>query len=191
MKNIFDEVKILNISEEQKEYLEKIKKEFTESKFQYDESNFFCGTIANFNEVRNEEILNRMLNNQVDFESDSSSRYIYTEAGVYRYSNHWNCRVASCSWLLDNTEISNQYKLGFCEWKNFVPNNLHIIVYSKNKALLEKYVDIEGCNFSNKFYGVLQNYWKYLQHNKIGFYVEIEKEQLYNLNQEYCESMTI
>lgn len=73
-----------------------------------------------------------------------SSKYFYTEKGVYRLSDHWGeCR--SCFWLLEEfgNELKNtvenynkwlykpedyrfsdedffsSFKLGFCKWENF------------------------------------------------------------------------
>jgi hypothetical protein len=51
-----------------------------------------------------------------------SSRYWYTKKGVYRLSSHWG-QCASCSWLLNNEEISEEENfMGFCSWNNFQKN---------------------------------------------------------------------
>lgn len=48
-----------------------------------------------------------------------SSRYWYTEEGVYRKSNHWGkCR--DCFWTIDGEELnSHEEMVGFCKWEDF------------------------------------------------------------------------
>jgi len=49
--------------------------------------------------------------------SSISSRYWYTEEGVYRKSNHWGkCR--DCYWTIDGEE-SDEEMIGFCRWEDF------------------------------------------------------------------------
>ena len=45
-----------------------------------------------------------------------SSRYWYTNEGVFRASDHWG-NSASCFWELENQ--TEQSKVGFCYWKDF------------------------------------------------------------------------
>lgn len=52
-----------------------------------------------------------------------SSKYWYTEEGVYRESDHWN-RVASCNWSLLSSNskpiLSKKTNVGFAKWNDFV-----------------------------------------------------------------------
>lgn len=59
-----------------------------------------------------------------DFESESGSRYYYTEKGMYRLSNHWG-RLANSKWrLVSNNEAKDsKIKLGFANWNDFYPDN--------------------------------------------------------------------
>lgn len=178
MNKIEEYLNTLNLDEEQKEYLEMIKQDF--GKFKYNKDTFFCSTIANFKEVENEEILNKMKNNDVDFQSNSDSKYIYIKEGVYRYSNHWNKGVASCSWFLDNKEV-DELKLGFCKWSDFIPNNFRLTIYAKNIELMEKYARVEKLDISKKFvYGRCFNYYKYFVKDNFGTGVKIENKIRYD-----------
>lgn len=58
------------------------------------------------------------------YKSKSGSLYVYSEKGVYRYSNHWG-RVANCRWKIKGIEdYKNQhYYVGYAEWSNFHPLN--------------------------------------------------------------------
>ncbi len=58
------------------------------------------------------------------FKSKSGSEYHFTEAGVYRISNHWG-RAANCRWrLIASQEYKNQQtKIGFAKWTDFYPND--------------------------------------------------------------------
>lgn len=49
-----------------------------------------------------------------------SSRYWYTQMGVYRESDHWG-RVGKCAWFLNEKNVSkikNHKVLAFCSWKS-------------------------------------------------------------------------
>ena len=181
-------IKLPILDEEQKEYLEMIKEDF--GHFNYNKNTYFCSTIANFKEVENEEILNRMKKCDVDFQSYASSRYIYTEDGVYRYSDHWNSGVASCSWFLDCNEI-DEYKLGFCKWNDFVPNDFRLMIYSNNKELIEKYTRPEGIDIMGNFCGRCINYYKFLEKDNFGTGIKIENKSLYSLTRNSSCSLTI
>ena len=56
----------------------------------------------------------------IHFKSKSGSKYFYTNAGVYRYSNHWG-RVANCRWKISGIEdYKNQnYYIGYANWVDF------------------------------------------------------------------------
>lgn len=56
--------------------------------------NFYDGTNANF--ARCEIPITNP-----DFESNSGSKYWYTESGVIRVSTHWGLGISSCNWHLD------------------------------------------------------------------------------------------
>lgn len=60
----------------------------------------------------------------VDFESESGSKYYYTELGMYRLSNHWG-RLANSKWRLieSGLNLGSKYKLGFANWDDFYPDN--------------------------------------------------------------------
>lgn len=48
-----------------------------------------------------------------------SSRYWYTEEGVYRKSNHWG-RCRNCHWTIDGEELnSDEEVVGYCKWEDF------------------------------------------------------------------------
>ena len=95
------------------------------NRFNYNNETFFISTHANWTE--SETTFNR----EPDFTSESS-RYFYTDAGVYRVSNHWGL-VASCSWYVKtskktiqcfqgNADQEGQEVCGFCQWGNFTNN---------------------------------------------------------------------
>jgi hypothetical protein len=56
--------------------------------------------------------------------SKSGSRYIFTESGVYRISNHWG-RAANCRWRLKPLKgyKNQQTKVGYANWGDFFPND--------------------------------------------------------------------
>lgn len=61
---------------------------------------------------------------QPDYTSASGSSYYFTDAGVYRYSNHWG-RAANCKWRLESLSTT-RYKgsvLGYANWSDFFPDN--------------------------------------------------------------------
>lgn len=47
-----------------------------------------------------------------------SSRYWYTEDGVFRESDHWG-DVATCHWPLEGKRKRANVHVGFCRWKDF------------------------------------------------------------------------
>ena len=59
--------------------------------------NFFKHTYCQF-EYKELSVLQE---ENIHFKSKSGSSYVYTEKGVYRYSNHWG-RVANCRWKLNS-----------------------------------------------------------------------------------------
>lgn len=62
-----------------------------------------------------------------DYESDSGSRYWYTENGVIRSSDHWGASIASCKWWLTGkadrqyaTRTFGRRVTGCANWNDFV-----------------------------------------------------------------------
>ena len=73
--------------------------------------NFFLATAANFKSCKTPTT-------PPDFVSESGSEYWYTQDGVYRQSNHWGGKIATCSWFIDG-ESSHSIITGFCAWDAF------------------------------------------------------------------------
>ncbi|MEN2398761.1 hypothetical protein GKZ90_0003200 [Flavobacterium sp. MC2016-06] len=82
--------------------------------------NSFKNTFCVFHEVLSNEI--EGLKKQ--FESKAGSAYYYTEAGMYRVSNHWG-RLANSKWRLvaREPETESKTKIGFAAWNEFYPDN--------------------------------------------------------------------
>ena len=120
--------------------------------------NYFENTFCQFNLVKSnaEDILRKEpdfisykktrndISGKVEITSEISSRYWYTEKGIYRESNHWGRRIATCSWYLNEKKSKiNGTQLAFAKWSNF--KNLMIIekdfivnlMLLKNKKTLE------------------------------------------------------
>ncbi|SHF67822.1 hypothetical protein SAMN05444377_11578 [Flavobacterium fontis] len=86
----------------------------------YHRHNFHKHTFCVFQEV-DVALIKGM---QPDYTSASGSSYYFTEAGVYRYSNHWG-RAANCKWRLTSLQ-SSRYSgsvLGYANWSDFLPDN--------------------------------------------------------------------
>ena len=81
-----------------------------------DAGNFYASTVADFASVVHPE-------RPADYESESGSRYWYSDEGVIRESDHWGHGVASCDWYLDGGEygwtIDSAPVCGFCAWDGF------------------------------------------------------------------------
>ncbi|KRB59895.1 hypothetical protein [Flavobacterium sp. Root186] len=88
--------------------------------------NSFKNTFCVFNEVLPNEI--EGLKKQ--FESKAGSSYYYTEAGMYRVSNHWG-RLANSKWRLTarEPETESKTKIGFASWEEFYPDNAEEKLY--------------------------------------------------------------
>jgi hypothetical protein len=65
-----------------------------------------------------------------DFESESGSKYFYTEEGLYRLSNHWG-RLGNSKWRLveNGFQGSSKIKLGYAVWDAFFPDNKYELLY--------------------------------------------------------------
>ena len=77
------------------------------------ENNFFISTFANFEKCE-------MPTGKADFESNSGSKYFYSDLGVTRISNHFGQSIASCSWLLNDNEYQGEEVAAFCNWEDFI-----------------------------------------------------------------------
>ena len=82
-----------------------------------DANSFYVSTVADFMSVPGHPA------RPADYESESGSRYWYSDKGVIRESNHWGRGVASCDWYLDGDEYGWSYRdapaCGFCAWGDF------------------------------------------------------------------------
>ena len=83
----------------------------------YTKTNFFSHTFCEFSQIDDFDFPEDTI-----YKSNSESMYFYTDAGVYRKSNHWG-RVANCRWKLIATEnYKNQtIVIGFAKWSDFYP----------------------------------------------------------------------
>ena len=88
--------------------------------------NSFKNTFCVFNEVLSEAIEGL----KIQFESKAGSIYYYTEAGMYRVSNHWG-RLANSKWRLIamEPETFSKTKIGFAAWSEFYPDNAEEKLY--------------------------------------------------------------
>ncbi len=82
--------------------------------------NAFKNTFCEFHEIDLEAISNL----KVQFESQSGSKYYYSNEGMYRLSNHWG-RLANSKWRLFAREpqTTSKFKLGFAKWEHFYVDN--------------------------------------------------------------------
>ena len=88
--------------------------------------NTFKNTFCVFTEVSLTVIQERL----PDFESESGSKYYYTDEGIYRLSNHWG-RLGNSKWRLTENGLqgSSKIKLGYASWNDFHPDNKHELLY--------------------------------------------------------------
>ena len=91
-----------------------------------DEDNFFENTMVMYEECDRPD-------RDPDYDSDSGSRYWYTNDGVIRGSDHWGCGVFNCDWPLKlrngktlygtywkNAKSIKDPKYGFARWNDFL-----------------------------------------------------------------------
>ena len=80
--------------------------------------------------VFKEREVSDIIGKKTDFESESGSKYYYTEIGMYRLSNHWG-RLANSKWRLvsENNATDSKVKLGFANWDDFYPDNKTDLLY--------------------------------------------------------------
>jgi hypothetical protein len=74
--------------------------------------NFYLSTLCNWKDVE------ESIEFKPNYISHTGSQYMYTDEGVYRKSNHWGYRIASCIWLL-NGEPSEKQTIAFAKWEDF------------------------------------------------------------------------
>ena len=88
--------------------------------------NTFKNTFCVFSEVS----LTVIRDWKPDFQSDSGSRYYYTEKGMYRLSNHWG-RLGNSKWRLTENAggETSRLKLGYAQWDDFYPDNKYGLLY--------------------------------------------------------------
>jgi len=86
----------------------------------YNKHNFHSHTFCIWNEVTLEEIKGL----KISYTSQSGSKYIFKNDGLYRISNHWG-RVANCHWrLIPLSEFKNQNTtVAFAKWTDFYSND--------------------------------------------------------------------
>lgn len=114
----------------------------------YNRTNFHRHTFCVFQEVSADEIQQLVMH----YKSKSGSEYYFTEAGVYRKSNHWG-RAANCKWRLTPLTSSsvNRTKIGYANWTSFFPDNdfekLYFIQYDAAS---------KTANYFHKDQGILQ-----------------------------------
>lgn len=86
----------------------------------YGRHNFHKHTFCIWKEVLFSEISDR----KISYVSQSGSRYIFTDEGLYRVSNHWG-RVANCHWrLIPLADFKSQHTIvGFAKWTDFYSND--------------------------------------------------------------------
>lgn len=100
----------------------------------YNKFNFHKRTFATF---RNKTPQNSEV---IHYKSKHGSSYIFTNKGVYRYSNHWG-RVGNCRWRLEEIDYKQQtYYWGYANWEEFYPNDEEFAVFYIEKNSNEKYV---------------------------------------------------
>lgn len=103
----------------------------------YNKHNFYRHTFCIFEEVS----LPQVEQLKINYSSKSGSKYIFTETGVYRISNHWG-RASNCRWRLSTSKsiVNQRYLAGFAKWDDFYPNDetsnlFFIIVNIKSKEV--------------------------------------------------------
>jgi hypothetical protein len=86
----------------------------------------FKNTFCVFHEV----LPHRIAGMQVQYDSQSGSKYYYTKEGMYRLSNHWG-RLANSKWRLEpmEPETESKFKIGFALWNEFYPDNAEEELY--------------------------------------------------------------
>ncbi|MGV3696779.1 hypothetical protein [Flavobacterium sp.] len=86
----------------------------------YKKHNFHKHTFCIWNEVPFDQVRDL----QISYVSQSGSRYIFKDEGLYRISNHWG-RVANCHWrLMPLADFKRQHTIvGYANWSDFYSND--------------------------------------------------------------------
>jgi len=108
--------------------------------------NFFLSTFADFTPCKTPI-------RTPDFVSESGSKYWYADNGVIRNSDHWNCKIASCVWL-----ISEESDTGFCKFSDF-----------KKVIIIEESESIVFNRFHRMQDHISYNICKHYSHNWVSF----------------------
>lgn len=105
--------------------------------------NSFKNTFCVFHEVLPEKIEGM----QVQYDSQSGSKYFYTKEGMYRLSNHWG-RLANSKWRLEpmEPETESKFKIGFARWNEFYPDNTEEELYYLEADFVKKKVNYQHRN---------------------------------------------
>ena len=103
----------------------------------------FKNTFCVFQEVGIEKIENM----QLQYDSESGSKYYYSKEGMYRLSNHWG-RLANSKWRLEpmEPETDSKFKLGFAPWDSFYPDNSEDELYYLEVNYLKNTVNYQHKN---------------------------------------------
>ena len=103
----------------------------------------FKNTFCVFYEVLPEKIEGM----QVQYDSQSGSKYYYTKEGMYRLSNHWG-RLANSKWRLEQMEpeTESKFKIGFATWNEFYPDNAEEELYYLEANYEKKTVNYQHRN---------------------------------------------
>ncbi|WP_281225220.1 hypothetical protein [Flavobacterium aquiphilum] len=106
----------------------------------------FKNTFCVFHEVMHDRIAGM----PVQYDSQSGSKYYYTEEGMYRLSNHWG-RLANSKWRLVpmEPETSSKFKIGFARWNEFYPDNEKEELYYLEADYVKKTVNYQHRNNPN------------------------------------------
>lgn len=86
--------------------------------------NFYKGTTAEWSPAETLGYFPKERN--PDYVSDSGSEYWFTKYGVYRRSNHWGYKVATCQWFYDDKITGSELLIGYCPWTDFERTELKI-----------------------------------------------------------------
>jgi hypothetical protein len=108
--------------------------------------NSFKNTFCVFQEVLSDTIKDL----EVQFDSKSGSKYIYTKEGMYRLSNHWG-RLANSKWRLEpmEPETDSKFKIGYTSWDAFYPDNTEEELYYLEANYTKKTVNYQHKNNPN------------------------------------------
>ncbi|HUH25717.1 MAG TPA: hypothetical protein VLY87_03760 [Flavobacterium sp.] len=100
----------------------------------YNRFNFYKNTFAIFVKMHQPEQFTK-----ANYVSKHGSQYVFTDAGVYRFSNHWG-RVGNCRWRLEGIDYKQQTNYwGFCKWNDFYDNTEGLPLFFIEKVAEDHY----------------------------------------------------